>query len=85
LRQKYLEYVHEMADRWLDWKKLGPMAEYYHALISADVKADTRKLHGNDEFESSLAELRSFAEKRRAFLLKKSEASSTGAGKPASR
>ena len=48
LRAAYLSYVREIADKWLDWKTLGPLAQKYHALIAADVKADTRKLFDNE-------------------------------------
>lgn len=54
LRQRYLGYVRDIADKWLDWKKLGPIAEKHHALIAADVKRDTRKLSSYEAFEQSL-------------------------------
>jgi hypothetical protein len=54
LRTRYLGYVRDMAEKWLDWKNLGPVAEQYHALIAAEVKADTRKLDSNEAFEKSL-------------------------------
>ena len=88
LRTRYLGYVRDIAERWLDWKKLGPVARQHHALIAADVKADTRKLESTDAFMKGVTEdipaagnsggpgggrptisLKSFAEKRRAFLL----------------
>ncbi|MBL9199295.1 MAG: CotH kinase family protein [Opitutaceae bacterium] len=73
LRTRYLGYVRKMAETWLDWKKLGPVARAYHELIDADVKRDTRKLFTYDAFKSGLEEdarsLKSFADQRRAFLL----------------
>ena len=73
LRTRYLGYVREMAETWLDWKKLGPVAQAYHELIDADVKRDTRKLFGYEAFKSSLdtdaRSLKAFADQRRAFLL----------------
>lgn len=54
LRARYLGYVKDIAERWLDWQKLGPLAEKYHALIADDVKADTRKLDSTEDFEKSL-------------------------------
>jgi spore coat protein CotH len=74
LRTRYLGYIRDIAEKWLDWEKLGPLAQQYHALIDSDVKADTRKLDSYEEFASSLTEgsgnsLRAFADKRRAFLL----------------
>ena len=50
LRTRYLGYVRDIATRWLDWKKIGPLAEQYQALIAADVKADTRKLDSFEDF-----------------------------------
>ena len=45
LRARYLAYVREIAETWLDWKKLGPMARTYQDLIREEVKLDTRKLY----------------------------------------
>ncbi|HMJ92158.1 MAG TPA: CotH kinase family protein, partial [Candidatus Acidoferrum sp.] len=44
LRERYLGNVRDIADKWLDWNRLGPIAEQYHSLIAEHVKADTRKL-----------------------------------------
>ena len=87
LKARYLGYVRDIAEKWLDWSRLGPMAEEYHALIDAEVKADTRKLDSYAAFENSVsgemaedsgprpsASLKSFAEKRRAYLLNYKEA-----------
>ena len=70
LRQRYLEYVRDIAEQWLDWQKLEPMAAQYQALIAADVKTDTRKLDSFEAFQGGIARLRSFVDQRRAFLLK---------------
>jgi hypothetical protein len=73
LRTRYLGYVREIAENWLDWSKLGPIAQQYHNLIDADVKRDTRKLESYEDFEASLGDdarsLKSFVTQRRAFLL----------------
>ncbi|HOK78419.1 MAG TPA: CotH kinase family protein [Verrucomicrobiota bacterium] len=82
LRARYLAYVRDMAEKWLDWNRLGPLAKKYHDLIADDVKLDTKKLDTYEDFESSLSEnegpgvgtgattsLKSFVEQRRAFLL----------------
>ena len=73
LRTRYLGYVREMAEKWLDWSQLGPIAQEFHDLIDADVKRDTRKLESYAAFVSSLEEgprsLKAFADQRRAFLL----------------
>jgi hypothetical protein len=70
LRAKYLSYVRDIAERRLDWKVLGPLAQQYQALIAADVKADTRKLYSSEAFVSDVAGIQSFVEQRRAFLLR---------------
>ena len=70
LRARYLAYVHNVADQWLDWNRLGPLARTYHDPIAADVKIDTRKLYTNESFDAGLDSLRKFADERRAFLLK---------------
>lgn len=84
LRQRYLGYVRDIAETWLDWNKLGPIAEGYHKLIADDVKRDTRKLDTTEDFEKSLTtdiqggggfgpavkiSLKNFADQRRAYLL----------------
>ena len=74
LRARYLSYVRDIADRWLDWKKLGPLARSYQAVIADEVKLDTRKLYSTEAFETGLEggddSLRRFVEQRREFLLK---------------
>jgi spore coat protein CotH len=54
LRARYLGYVREIAEKWLDWQKLGPLAQQYQSLISADVRADTRKLDSFEDFTGAL-------------------------------
>ena len=70
LRARYMSYVRDIAERWLDWKTLGPIAEKHRALIAADVKADTRKLYSSEAFDSGLDGLKTFVDARRAYLLK---------------
>lgn len=56
LRTRYLAYVRDIADKWLDWEKLGPIAERYQQLIAEDVKLDTRKLASTEAFFKGLTE-----------------------------
>ncbi|MBM3835482.1 MAG: hypothetical protein FJ403_19850 [Verrucomicrobia bacterium] len=95
LRKRYLGYVRDIAEKWLDWNKLGPVAEQYHSLIAAEVRADTRKLESTEAFEKGLLEdvqgsgfgpggggkigLKKFADERRAFLLQYKEGQSADA------
>ena len=69
-RARYLTYVRDIAERWLDWKTLGPIAEKHRGLIAADVLADTRKLYSSEAFDSGLDGLKTFVDARRAYLLK---------------
>jgi spore coat protein CotH len=74
LRTRYLGYVREIADKWLDWKTLEPLVRQYQSVIAADIKADTRKLYPTEQFTSGVdqgnASVKSFLDRRRAFLLK---------------
>ena len=54
LKARYLEYIRDIAEKWLDWSRLGPVAEQYHSLIAEDVKADTRKLDSTEAFLNGL-------------------------------
>lgn len=85
LRARYLSYVREIAETWLDWNKLGPVVQQYQVLLAAEVKADTRKLDSTEAFFASATNsaaatpqafrgppqisLKNFAEQRRTFLL----------------
>lgn len=79
LRTRYLRYVGEIAETWLDWTRLGPVVDAYVALIEAEVTRDTRKHFATDEFRAAIygptdgepdaRTLRGFAHLRRAALL----------------
>ncbi len=88
LRARYLGYVREIAEKWLDWEKLGPKVQAYQTLLAAEVKADTRKLDSTEAFFAGATNdvvkveglrgppsisLKRFAEQRRAFLLNHSQ------------
>jgi len=92
LKAKYLENVRKIAADSLDWKTLGPVVAANRKLISAEVKADTRKLESFEAFEKATADeapataprgrefpLRAFADQRRKYLLEYKE----GAAAPA--
>jgi hypothetical protein len=51
LRARYLGYVRDVAENWLSWETLGPIAEQYRELIRDAVAADTHKLYSTSEFE----------------------------------
>ena len=84
LRERYLGYVREIADVWLDWDKISPLTKEWQALIGEHVSADTRKLASTEAFEFGIAgeaeaegserpggemSLKSFAQQRREFLM----------------
>jgi spore coat protein CotH len=76
LRTKYLEIVRDIAEKWLDWERLGPIAKRYHDLIADDVKADTKKLYATEGFDTGLKTIESFAKARRTYILAKTPAKS---------
>jgi hypothetical protein len=80
LRARYLAYVREIAERWLEWERLGPIVDRYRSLIEDDVARDTRKLDSTESFRRgiygaddgsppSATTIKGFAELRRAALL----------------
>jgi hypothetical protein len=79
LRTRYLAYVGEIAEKWLDWNRLAPIVERYQKLIASDVASDTRKLdtveafttgvYGDGQAAPAATTIRGFADQRRAFLL----------------
>jgi spore coat protein CotH len=80
LRTKYLRYVKDIAENWLDWKKMGPIVDKYKAMIDADVQTDTHKHHSTAEFIAGIygkadgspaaaSTIKGFCEQRGAFLL----------------
>jgi hypothetical protein len=54
LRARYLAYVRDVAQRWLDWNRLGPLAQRYQAVIASSVKLDTHKLYPTEAFSASV-------------------------------
>lgn len=94
LRQRYLQYVREMALKGLDWTKLEPLARQYVALIDKEVELDTRKLAPTAAFKSGVFKsggetpgrgmnLQAFVEQRRAYLLEHAEIKKIATTKPA--
>jgi len=83
LRTRYLEYVREIAETWLAWSKLGPIAKQSHDLIAADVAKETHKATSYAHFVQELDQdttqgardgdaapsLKSFIGERRKYLL----------------
>ncbi|HEX3152923.1 MAG TPA: CotH kinase family protein [Gemmataceae bacterium] len=79
-RVKYLENIHTIAEKSLDWKTFGPLVAQYRKLIDNEVKIDTRKLESYESFLAVTAEnptttrgrempLRTFADQRRKYLI----------------
>ena len=57
LRTRYLQHVHTIADKSLDWKTLGPVVAQYRSLIEKEIEADTRKLSSFAEFQKATADV----------------------------
>jgi spore coat protein CotH len=80
IRARYVAHVRTIANRWLDWKLIGPIIEDYRALIDKEIDADTRKLSSYADFAASLEQaqvgsrrpapgLKTFVEARRDYLI----------------
>jgi len=83
LQERYLSYMRDIAENWLDWAKIGPKVTEYQALIADYVKSDTHKLDTTENFSAAVTKdggggvfsgrprlgLKSFCEQRRAYLL----------------
>jgi hypothetical protein len=69
LKARYLQYVREIATTWLDWANLEPLVRQYHALIAEDVRADTKRLDTIEAFDAGVGRIKTFVDRRRAFLL----------------
>jgi len=77
LRERYLAYVHDIAEKWLDWRVVGPLVHQWQALIEPDVTVDTRKIYATEAFYADVGygeqgaenTLRGFIDRRRAYLL----------------
>jgi hypothetical protein len=95
LRRRYLAYVGDIADKWLDWNRLGPLVEKYKTLIAADVERDTRKLDTAEAFTHGIygapdvapppaSTIKGFADQRRAAILAHPEVIKARAVRPGS-
>jgi hypothetical protein len=69
LRERYLAYVRDIAETWLDWDTLGPIVTELHESIDADFATDTRALFTYEQFQASVEGLKDYVEARRAYLL----------------
>ncbi len=54
LKARYLSYIRDIAEKWLDWDRIGPLAQQYQELIAADIEIDTRKIFTTEAFYSGL-------------------------------
>jgi spore coat protein CotH len=68
-RARYLAHVRTVADEWLDWEVLGPIAKEYQELIDAEVQQDDKKLYSYEDFATGTpADLERFVTQRREYL-----------------
>jgi spore coat protein CotH len=56
LKARYLNYVKDIAQNWLDWKKLGPIVQQHRALLEKEVEIDTHKLYTLEAFRKTTAD-----------------------------
>ncbi len=83
-RQKYLGYIRDINNKWMNWERFGALAAKYQAVIADEVRRDERKLSSTESFNASLTvdvgggggmfgptgtSLKSFVEQRHAFLV----------------
>jgi spore coat protein CotH len=54
LRQKHLGYIRDIAENWLQWDKIRPLARQMQSLIEADIKTDNHKLGTTQAFINGL-------------------------------
>lgn len=57
LRESYMEKVRTIAEKDLDWKKLGVQVAGYRELIGKEVAIDTRKTSTTEEFENLTSDI----------------------------
>jgi spore coat protein CotH len=83
-KQRYLGYIRDVNNKWLNWERFGAVAIKYQGLIADDVHHDDHKLFSTEAFNSSLnvdtaggggmfgatgVSLKTFVEQRHAFLV----------------
>jgi hypothetical protein len=85
LRARYLGFVKEIAQKWLDWRTVEPLVEQYRAILTEEMKLDTRKLYSFEAFQAGVGlgpdSLRGFIDSRRAFLLAPPRAAAVAAAR----
>ncbi len=54
LRARYLSYVRAIADQWLTWQRLGPIAKAAQAIVTEDVKRETHTPNSYIRFVQNL-------------------------------
>ncbi|MEO1525913.1 MAG: CotH kinase family protein [Planctomycetota bacterium] len=90
LRAKYLQYVHEIAEKSLDWNAVEPVVAEHTTRIAPEVKIDAKKLDTFEAFQQSTSvdapdsedgrgSLRAFFDGRREYLLNYKEPTSKDA------
>jgi hypothetical protein len=72
-RQRYLAHTRAILEDSFDWTVLEPSVQRYRMLIEDEVKADTKKLYTNEEFDSAILQLEDLVTSRRQFLLSHTE------------
>jgi spore coat protein CotH len=69
LQARYLGYVRELSNTWLDWDRVGPLLTQWQQVIAPTVAADSRKLYATDRFSAEVeTTLKNWLAQRRAYL-----------------
>ena len=72
-RQRYIAHYRTILNDYFEWTTLEPKITAYLTLIEEEVKADTKKLYTDAEFDNSSSELENFITTRRSYLLQNTE------------
>ena len=55
-RERYIAHYRTIAEEIMSWSVLGPLLMQYHAMIAADVVADTKKIYTTAQFYDNLTQ-----------------------------
>lgn len=77
MRQRYLAHMRSIVGDLFDTEATNAILDDYYDLITADVKADPKKLFTNTEYEAAFIELKEFISTRREFILSNAEVNVT--------
>lgn len=77
LKQRYTAHLRTIIKNCFDEEYTNSVIDRFADLIASEVKLDTKKLYTDNQFEKSVAELKTFIKNRKSFLLKNEIISAT--------